>query len=531
MLPKTAFDLAVRNIDVHGDTDIFPFPIENYVLHDKKNDVVKLLRQAHSYFDKCFGQHRPHHIRTLTPVGISGFRWATQQDPFWNAFLLGSTISLAKKIEVARIPTKDQMVFSYRLKEPLDESLFRSDITWRDFMLHSMQQARAHKYVVLCDISDCYHRIPHHRLENALEQLPNHAPQSKYIENILTHFSNTNSYGVPVGGPAARILVELVLNLTDQILKSHGIKFCRYADDYHIFADSEDDAHHKLQFVSEKLIRNDGLTIQKSKTRIMSGQEFVAGQTTFFSPDGGDDPEAVKLFALNLRYDPYSPHAAEDYEELQSELGKIDILGLLNRELAKSRVHGALTKKIISAIRHLPSSIKGNAVLTLVDNLKALYPLFPIVAITIKSSFQDLPAKHQLEICARIREHIISRAYVLDNELHAAYAVRILSEMKSTENQDALVALYNRFRSPLVRRDVILAMAKWHEYSFLSDQLNEYSGASPWERRAFIIASYAMGDAGAHWRSYNSGQFNPFEKILRDWAAEKSNLKDWVIPI
>ena len=101
-------------------------------------------------------------------------------------------------------------------------------------MLHSIQAAKSHKYVVLCDISDCYHRIAHHRLENALEQLPKHAPQSKYLENILTHFSSTNSYGVPVGGPAARMLVELVLNLTDQILKSHGIKFCRYADDYHI---------------------------------------------------------------------------------------------------------------------------------------------------------------------------------------------------------------------------------------------------------------------------------------------------------
>jgi hypothetical protein len=56
MLPKTAFDLAVRNIDAHGDTDIFPFPIENYVLRDKRDDVVNLLRQAHSYFDKCFGQ-------------------------------------------------------------------------------------------------------------------------------------------------------------------------------------------------------------------------------------------------------------------------------------------------------------------------------------------------------------------------------------------------------------------------------------------------------------------------------------------
>ena len=230
---------------------------------------------------------------------------------------------------------------------------------WRDFISHSIEMAKTAKYVVLCDISDCYHRISHHRLENALEQLPKNTPHSKYIELILKNFSNTNSYGVPVGGPAARLLVELVLSLTDQILKSNGIKFCRYADDYHIFVDSENDAYAKLQFISEKLIKNDGLTIQKSKTRIMSGAEFVTGHTNLVSPDGDGDAEAAKLFSLNLRYDPYSLHADEEYEELRAELDKIDILGLLNRELAKTRVHGALTKKSFqrSAIYRQPSKV------------------------------------------------------------------------------------------------------------------------------------------------------------------------------
>jgi len=74
-------------------------------------------------------------------------------------------------------------------------------------------------------------------------------------------------------------------------------------------------------------------------------------------------------------------------------------------------------------------------------------------------------------------------------------------------------------------------MAKWDEYAFLADQLNEYPGASAWEKRAFIIASYSMKDAGKHWRDYMSPQFNPFENIVRDWAAEKSQIKGWNIPI
>lgn len=528
---KSFFDAAVQNIVEYGDTDIFPFPIENHILHDRKAEVIKLLQEAYSFFDKHLVQYPPSHIRTLVPVGTTGFRWATQQDPFWNAFLLGSTLAIAEKIEAARIPLSASKIFSYRLNEPLDKGIFRSDISWRDFISHSMEQARSAKYVVLCDISDCYHRIPHHRLENALEQLPKHEPYGKYIEKIIQNFSNTNSYGVPVGGPAARILVELVLNLTDQILKSNGVKFCRYADDYHIFVESEDDAYAQLQFVSEKLIRNDGLTLQKSKTRIMSNTEFISAHSTLVgaSPDG--DADAAKLFALNLRYDPYSANAPEDYAELKSELDKIDILGLLNRELAKTRVHGALAKKIVAAIRHLSPAIKGNAILTLLDNLKPLYSLFPIVAITVKSSFQKLPIGHQEKVCRVLREQIISDGYVLKNELHAAYAVRILAEMKNTDNQDALVTLYNRFRSPLVRKDIILVMAKWKEYSFLADQLNDYSGATPWEKRAFIIASYSMKDGGAHWRSHMAPHFSPFELIVRDWAAEKSQIAGWNIPV
>lgn len=35
---------AVRNIVRYGDTDIFPFPIENHILHDQVEEVVALLR-------------------------------------------------------------------------------------------------------------------------------------------------------------------------------------------------------------------------------------------------------------------------------------------------------------------------------------------------------------------------------------------------------------------------------------------------------------------------------------------------------
>jgi len=529
---KPCLQTAIDNVVRFGDTDIFPFPIENHILHDKREDVVKLLRSAYSSFNDCFVLHPPSHINTLCPVGQSGFRWATQQDPFWNAFLLGITLSIADDIEASRIPTDKQIIFSYRLAaDTTNGALFRDDIGWQDFMSHSTALAQNHKFVVLCDIADCYQRVYHHRLENALRQLPSKNAAAKQIMEVLQHFSNTKSYGLPIGGPAARILVELVLNLTDQLLKSHQIAFCRYADDYHIFVDNHDEAYEKLLFISEKLLRNDGLSLQKSKTRIVSSAEFISTQSILSSPELEDDSDTKLLFKLKLRFDPYSSRADEQYEQLKSVLDKIDVVRMLNIELAKSRIHAAVTRRLVAAIRHLDIAVKENAILTLLKNLDGLYPVFPIVAITLKSCLSELSNETRDRICEVLRERVIRKSFLLRSELHAAFTVRVLSEMKTSDNEDILVNLYNSFRTPLVRRDVILAMAKWKEYPWLADQINDYSGVSPWEKRAFIIASYAMGDAGSHWRDHMKKSFNAFELLVRDWAAEKSNQKGWSIPI
>lgn len=40
---KSAATMAVQNVIKHGDTDIFPFPFENYAFFDKQGDIVDLV--------------------------------------------------------------------------------------------------------------------------------------------------------------------------------------------------------------------------------------------------------------------------------------------------------------------------------------------------------------------------------------------------------------------------------------------------------------------------------------------------------
>jgi hypothetical protein len=105
---------AVRNIARHGDTDVFPFPLENHWFHDDEAEVVKLLRGIDDDFDLQLRSHPIHFVKSLSSVGHNGFRAATQIDPLWNAYLLALVIEIGPDIEAKRLRVEQNSVFSYR---------------------------------------------------------------------------------------------------------------------------------------------------------------------------------------------------------------------------------------------------------------------------------------------------------------------------------------------------------------------------------------------------------------------------------
>ena len=535
---KPFFELAIKNITSFGDTDIFPLPFENHTLFDRQSQFVTLLCEAYGEtndeFDKLFAKTPPQNIESLTPVGYTGFRLSAQLDHFWNAFLLGLVLAVSEEIEATRLPIDSHRVFSYRIDLQSDSGrLFNDEIGFRMFLSHSRQLAKESEYVVITDISDCYSRIPHHQIKNGFQQVGVSSDIGHRILKILMDFSNEKSYGVPIGGPAARILVELVLSLTDDLIKQNGYLFCRFADDYHIFVKSETEAYNALLFLSEKLARNEGLALQKAKTRILSSKEFLNIPDLYSIEQDPDSSHPLKtLLNISLRFDPYSPTATQDYEALRDEIDTIDLVHLLDLELLKSRVHPTVTRRILGAVRHASDSVKGEAALTMLQNIESLYPIFPSVAITFRTIFSDLSDDVQRQICETFRKIVRENHPLSLSDVHAAYIVRALGLRKTSDNIDTLVSMFNRRPAPLIRKDVILIMANWEEYSWLFDLKNTFSSLSLWERRAFIVASYKMGDAGKHWRDHHRDGFSKFEHEIRQWTADKKQRDaNWSIPL
>lgn len=533
------FKRALSNITKHGDTDIFPFPIENHIFFDKSTTVIDLLVDLHNNFSERLAQYPPSNVSALAPVSYMGFRWATQLDPFWNAFFLGIVLSIGDELEKARIPKEEGIVFSYRLAPGSESSeLFEENYNWRSFMEKSLQAAANSKFVVACDISEFYPRLNHHRLDNALRQLQLPGDQPSKIMDFLANFSGTYSFGLPIGGPAARILSELLLNQIDRLLRTEGIRFCRFADDFHLFADSYEEAFNALLYLSERLLNNQGLQLQKAKTRIMSGQEFIATSPLGIDPQepSATEPPDIReqsqnLMRLSVRFDPYSATALDDYRLLKEELDKIDILSLLKAELTKSRIHISLSKKIVAAIRYIDEPYRSDAVLSLIQNADLLYPIYANVLLTARVLYDDLREQPRNAILEIVRTLIKERSHVLQSELNLCYAIRLIACSQGPENEEILNKIYERSRSVLVRRDIILAMSRWKAAYWLSDLVPQFRTFTPAERRAFVIGSFALTDQGRHWRQHIAPELSPFENLVREWAAEKSQLATWSIPL
>ncbi|WP_265922982.1 RNA-directed DNA polymerase [Cupriavidus nantongensis] len=520
----TSIKAALRNVAQHGDTDIFSFPFENLLFHDRLSEASKVIRDIHDRPDHWLSQYPPQTIRSLTQVGYTGFRWATLIDPFWNAYYLSLVLSIADKIESVRLPESAGAVFSYRFHWQEEDAKVFKDSTWTDYRRQCLALSETFPVVVQTDISDFYPRIYHHRIENALKRVPGVGNQPKHLMDLLGQFSHNVSYGLPVGGPASRILAELSLDGVDKLLDRRGVRFCRYADDYTIFCADKAEAYRTLVFLSEKL-SNEGLVLQKKKTRILTAQEFRETAQLLDPAEAANAlaTEEQKLLSISLRFDPYSPNAEEEYEELKGAIQEIDIIGILGREIAKTTIDSAVAKHAVQAILVLESRQQMHAVAMLLDptNVMTLAPVFTTVMRVVRDIYGASAPEARLHIDNALCALWAERSPLLSVEVNLSYYIKALAGEQTQQKEEILIRIFEDSANPMIRRLAILVMAKWSCHYWLSDAKTMYGAMSIFERRAFIIASYYLGDEGRHWRDHVKSGWSEVESLVRNWFSDR----------
>ena len=262
---NSAIKLSIANINRDGLDDVLPTPFEISLLRKDnalrqrlialtKDKLAACLKHGHSKksFQRAFDQ------LSLVPLSYVlvpkkeafDFRKIAIIRPEDLVLYQAVSILIGKTFEKERAQIARRRIYSYRFKSHMTEGrLFSKRHNYRNFQHKTAQlckQASA-RYMVKSDIANFYDRINIHRIESTL--LAMHSVDDRLVKlmnQILLHWARRDSYGLPVGSNASRILAEIALYTVDRSLVETGIKFIRYVDDYRIFAKSATEAHSAL---------------------------------------------------------------------------------------------------------------------------------------------------------------------------------------------------------------------------------------------------------------------------------------------
>ena len=270
MIVTKASRLSVENIFREGLTDIFAAPSELSLLKSEAfrkrlvTEVTKCL-SGNSLDSLAIG---PIDHVLLPKGGPFDFRRCALIQPLDTIKYLALALTIADELEKFRPSNNRQIVYSYRYR-PHKGYLFNSKFNITAFRQRVKERSSSvsTQILVSCDIANFYDRLNLHRLESILLSLNIDKIRVAQLNELLLFWANRDSYGLPVGSNASRILAEAALIEVDNFLISIGVKFCRFVDDYRLFAPNAHTAHYWLTQLIERLWL-EGLTINKSKTKI-----------------------------------------------------------------------------------------------------------------------------------------------------------------------------------------------------------------------------------------------------------------------
>jgi len=290
---ELAAKLAIANVLKEGLTDIFDPPFEISLLKNRefqKTVAREVVRAISGGSLESLNMHALEHV--LLPKNTAfDFRRCALMQPIDTIKYLALTILLAEGVERHRPRKARKIIFSYRYA-PKNGYLFDPKYTITSFLEHVSVKARQAKtrIVVSCDIANFYDRLNLHRLESTLRSLNLDERQIGLLNKLLLFWANRDSYGLPVGSNASRILAEASLLDVDNYLISIGADFSRFVDDYRFFSSDANTAHRWLSQLIERLWL-EGLAINKSKTKIEDASDFKREEKQDSKAKAGDRVE------------------------------------------------------------------------------------------------------------------------------------------------------------------------------------------------------------------------------------------------
>ena len=266
--------MAIDNIICEGttDVDLFNYPFELNMLKDNifQTQICTIVEQA--ILTGKLSELKLHKLgHVLIPKkSLSDYRKCSLTEIYDEIVYLTLVLIVAGEIEKLRIKKENNRVFSYRYLPDNKGRLFDMNYNYTSFREEVIKKSshKDNKIMIECDVSNFYDRLNIHRVESILLSSKKiDTDIINLINQVLLFWANRDSYGLPVGSNASRILAEAALVEVDNYLISKHINFCRFVDDYRIFANDAYTAHSHLAILVHCLSR-EGIYLNTQKTKI-----------------------------------------------------------------------------------------------------------------------------------------------------------------------------------------------------------------------------------------------------------------------
>ena len=506
-LPREMLNFSLQHIVTNGDTDIFPYPFELKFYEQSSEKILDALSNLdlNNYSPMSL-------IESLIPKTKYGFRVAHQPYPSDTIIYTALVCSIFDDVESARDPSQMNRAFSYRKEPGIHGDLFISGHGFRQWLSNftPMMFDGQYTHAIRTDISDFYMRIYRHRLENIIDSMSGNTPIVKKIEKLLGMWRGGQSFGIPVGSDASRLLAEAALHDTDMALISEGYWHSRYVDDMIILVKEGQSPYAALAFLAKHLTENEGLSLNNQKTTVFPWGEFLASM----SPPDGEEVEKDEWATERLFWAAYGNDEL-DQEALDALMTK-DLVKELETVLEEKYWDMGAIRIILHAMRLVGSEDVSQYIRSNISNLipfaKDVCLLIEHFVLNGTKGFEDMSAElTDLILSDSMRPIDCGRAWFLE------LGVRGIVEFTMTD-----VRKLDALTGTLDIRQLHLIRWRLNDVNYFRSRKSRVNEIQQWAQPSFIFGARCLPrDEYGHWlRSLRSRLQFPLAKEFADWCLE-----------
>lgn len=392
----------------------------------------------------------------------------------------------------------------------------RSYSDWLEWQEEHLKSNR-YTHIIYTDIADFYQRIYLHRLENTLDSYSSKKQVNKYIVNAIKSIRSRQSYGIPVGGSACRLLAEAVLADADASLRDENIIFTRFVDDYRIYLKRGQSPYETLSLLAGLLYTNEGLTLNGQKTAVHKGGLFLLKNGNEFKPVGAQAEDlALEALSASIYFDEVPDEKA--LEKLRS----MNLKQMLEKSIQEKEWDFGKIKAIIRALRISSSPGGMNFLIT---NFEDMLPFTKEMLFY----FEDLKKNKHLDesalkskVLAVVNSQAagavpVTKAWLLE------FFVRGIVSASSSEIRTISTG------HPLHERQVALIRGISGDVNYFRRLKTDFDNKGQFVKSALILAASCLPrDEFETWVSAIRPRMNrPLDNLYCAWARKKSGkLKD-----